>query len=54
MSKHNEIKFEGRVWNILKDCGSFVVASIGDEVRNIKKDQVNKHPSNEQDSKQSD
>jgi|GEM_PF-6197825 len=35
----NTIKFDGREWNVLKDCGDFVVANIGDEVRNITKEQ---------------
>ena len=32
-----KVKFEGKEWEILKDCGSFYVAHIGDVVRNIPK-----------------
>ena len=37
------ITFEGRQWDILKDCGTLYVAHIGDEVRNIPKLEVEIH-----------
>ena len=43
----DKIKFDGREWEVLKDCVDFVVAKIPDtdEVRNIpkpKKDDIGK------------
>lgn len=40
----NEINFEGKEWEVLKDCGDFFVAKVvdTDEVRNIKKDKIGK------------
>ena len=38
MSK--QIAFEDEMWDVIKDCGTFYVAQIGDRVRNIHKAEV--------------
>ena len=38
----DKVKFMGKVWTVLKQCSGFVLAHVGDEVRNIAEHEIEK------------